>query len=396
VVIKYALPHDWIRYHGNSIAGALVEAKAAILALREMPYQRSWVETLQQIELKREVAGTSRIEGAVFTEKELEAALKETPEQLFTRSQRQAHAAARAYRWIGTLPADRPVDSGLILEIHREIVTGADDDHCPPGEIRRRDQNVEFGTPRHRGAEGGEECAGAFEGFSQAIQREYRDHDPLVQALAAHYHLAAMHPFLDGNGRTARAVEALMLARAGLHDTCFIAISNYYYEEKARYLSTLNAVRSNDHDLTPFLVFSLEGIALQAKRLLSEIRREVSKALFRGMMLDLFGRLKTPRRRVIAQRQIVILEILLRADWTSMENLIQKAGESYDSLKNSEKALVRDMMELIDLRAVRVRKDPEGRFHFGVRLEWPTKITETEFFKLVKRLPKTKTHSFLP
>jgi len=156
-VIGYEIPAHWIKYDRLLIAQELSVAKSVVLALQRMPCQGAWVKILQQIHLKQEVAGTSRIEGAVFTEKELEAVLKETHEQHFTSSQKQAHAAARAYRWIGTLPADRPVDSGLIREIHREIVTGADDDHCPPGEIRRRDQNVEFGTPRHRGVEGGEE-----------------------------------------------------------------------------------------------------------------------------------------------------------------------------------------------------------------------------------------------
>jgi Fic family protein len=41
-----------------------------------------------------------------------------------------------------------------------------------------------------------------------------------------------MHPFLDGNGRTARALEALMLQRTGLRDTLLIAMSNYSYEQK--------------------------------------------------------------------------------------------------------------------------------------------------------------------
>jgi len=69
------------------------------------------VEALQEIQLKREVAGTSRIEGADFTDRELDAALKqETTEQLLTRSQKQAHAAMKAYKWIVTLPKDRPID----------------------------------------------------------------------------------------------------------------------------------------------------------------------------------------------------------------------------------------------------------------------------------------------
>jgi len=95
-----------------SVLEELLAAKAGILVLTQIPYQRSWAEELQKVQLKREVAGTSRIEGAEFTERELEAAMRETPEQLETRSQKQAAAAAVAtYRWIARLESDRPVDS---------------------------------------------------------------------------------------------------------------------------------------------------------------------------------------------------------------------------------------------------------------------------------------------
>lgn len=201
-----------------------------MLALTMMPYQRSWADQLQQLQLKREVAGTSRIEGAEFTERELDAAMEQTPAQLATRSQRQAAAAIRTYRWIGRLPADRPVDDTLIKEIHSQLVTGCDDDHCPPGQFRGPDQDVTFGAPRHRGVDGGDSCVAALCELLSAISSDFHGHDPLVQALALHYHIAAMHPFLDGHGRTARALEALMLQRVGLRDTLFIAMSNYYYE----------------------------------------------------------------------------------------------------------------------------------------------------------------------
>ncbi len=395
VMIRYELPKDWIRYELPAVARELVEAKSAVLSLRTIPYQRGWVEALQQMELKREVAGTSRIEGAEFTDRELDAAMKETPEQLLTRSQRQAHAAVQTYRWIAKLLDDRPADAELLCAIHRRIVTGADDDHCPPGQIRRRDENVNFGQPRHRGAEGGDECALAFAEFTRAVQQEYRDHDPLIQALAAHYHLAAMHPFLDGNGRTARALEALMLQRAGLRDTCFIAMSNYYYDEKTAYLTALADVRERDHDLTPFLVFGLRGIALQSRRLLAEIQHQISKELFRNLMFDLFHRLKTPRKRVIAERQIEILRLLLEADWMDLEQIFQKTAGSYRTLKNPRKAVIRDLNDLIRLKAVKFEKLGEDRFRLGVRLEWPTEITETAFFEQLKALPRAKTHSFL-
>ena len=143
------------------------------------------------MQLKREVAGTSRIEGAEFTELELEEAVRPnvSPEELLTRSQRQANAAMRTYRWIMSLPPDRPITSELVREVHRRVVTGCDEDHCPPGELRGRDINVHFGIPQHRGADGGPACEAAFSGLLQAVQTEFRGHDPLVQAMALHYHL---------------------------------------------------------------------------------------------------------------------------------------------------------------------------------------------------------------
>jgi len=127
------------------------------------------------------------------------------------------------------------------------------------------------------------------------VQREFSEHDPLIQALALHYHFAAMHAFLDGNGRAARALEAVMLQRVGLRDTLFIAMSNYYYEEKTNYLKSLAEVRAADHDLTPFLAFGLRGVEIQCHHLFVEIRKNVAKALFRNVMFDLFNRLRTAR-----------------------------------------------------------------------------------------------------
>lgn len=381
-------------YDGPALTNALAQAKATVLSLNTVPFQREWVDALQKIELKREVAGTSRIEGAEFTERELDAAMKETPEQLVTRSQRQARAALETYKWLSTVPADAPVTDQLILAIHRLMITGADDDHCPPGQLREQDQNVNFGSPRHRGVTGGDECRQAIDEFVHATQAEYRAHDPIVQALAAHYHLAALHPFLDGNGRTARALEALLLQRAGLRDTSFIAMSNYYYDEKTEYLRTLAETRERGHDLTPFMLFALKGIAIQGQRLLSEIQREISKALFRNLMYDLFNRLKTPRKRVIAQRQIAILSLLLDRDF-ELNRLIRDTAPLYQSLKNPTKAVIRDLNDLFGLETIRLEKLPSGELHVGAKLDWPAKMTESAFFQKLKELPRAKTNVFL-
>jgi len=394
-MIKYEIPNRWISYDPLAIADSLANAKAAVMTLKGMPYQREWVEDLQKVELKREVAGTSRIEGADFTEKELEVAMNETAEELFTRSQKQARAASNTYRWIATIPDDKPVDADLVCQIHRRIVTGADDDHCPPGVLRQQDENVNFGQPRHRGAEGGQECQDAFNGLMNSLQQQYGDHDPLIQAPAAHYHFAAMHPFLDGNGRTARALEALLLQRAGLRDFRFIAMSNYYYDEKTAYLGALAAVRSQQHDLTPFLLFGLKGIESQATRLLREIQVGVKKAIFRNLMYDLFTRLKSKKKRVVQERQIEILKLFLQHDRLEFSVLINEVSQHYKNLAAPFPAIVRDITGLVALGAIALERLESDRVGLVIQLDWPEKITETEFFEKLKNLPKAKSNLFL-
>lgn len=402
--IQYTPPFNWMSYNEKEIFRELTDAKAAIIVLQTIPYQRRWVEELQKVQLKMEVAGTSRIEGADFAANELEVALRaQTPEQLITRSQKQANCAVKTYRWIAELPDDLPITTSLVCEIHKRIVTGCDDDHCAPGKIRPKDQNVTYGAPIHRGAIGGPECEGALQQLTAVAQSSFHSHDTVIQALALHYHFAAIHPFQDGNGRTARALEALVLQRAGLKDALFIAMSNFYYDEKRSYLESLNEAGDHRHDLTSFLKFGLRGIAMQANRLAQLIKREVSKQIFRNLMHDLFIRLESTRKRVIVKRQLLLLEKLLSIDGKiKLDELASQVLGHYKTRKEPLNALIRDLSRLMALGAINIeRENPHDTkskkmmLFVSVRLEWPSKITETEFFAHLDQLPKSKTHGFL-
>ena len=110
-------------------------------------------------------------------------------------------------------------------------------------------------------------------------------------------------------------------------------------------------------------------------------------------MYDLFIRMQTARKRVIAERQIEILKILLEGSQT-LDSLNKKVGLIYKELSNPQKALIRDLNYLLGLHAIRYTKD-QNIYTFFVRLEWATEITESEFFEKTKQLPKAKGQSFL-
>jgi Fic family protein len=215
--------------------------------------------------------------------------------------------------------------------------------------------------------------------------------------MALHYHLAAMHPFLDGNGRTARAMEALVLRRAGLTDRAFVAMSNYYYDEKPAYLRILSEVRQGGHDLTLFLIFALNGVRIQCERLTAEIRRHMQRALFRDTMYSLFNRLETKRKRVIGERQIEILKILLDEERIAAFDLYKRTKPLYASIKDGMRAHFRDLTQLDLLKAIKVTwSSPSAADEVvSINLDWPQEIDESEFLQWMKAMPQGKTFKFL-
>lgn len=393
-IIRYKIPENWIAYDKSAVLGELSFALGSIIAMANVPYQRSWADKLQEIQLKREIGGTTRIEGAEFNDDELQVALSESASDAFTRSQKQAFAAKKAYKLIAEIPSSMPITEELIKSIHSNVVAGADDDHCAPGEYRKH--NVTFGIPIHRGAVCGEECEQAMKGLVHAVNNEFREHHFIIQALALHYHLGAIHPFSDGNGRTARALEAMLLGRAGLKNLLFIAMSNFYHDEKQSYLEAMNQSGLDDHDLTRFLKFGLAGVAKQCEKLLKEMRIQLSKSLFRDVMHQLYRR-TNKRKRVIIGRQIEILNVLLDVHTEEIEygDLYRLVLPFYQTLKNSEGAFFRDIMGLIGLGAITYQKLQNKRFMFRLNLDWPTEITETELYDKFMQLPESKTNKFI-
>ena len=382
----YAPPSQWIRYDKNAILEHLVEAKTAAGILRRLPYLPQWIEKVRQEQLRLEAAGTSRIEGAEFTPQEEREAL--TPESAshtnLTYSQRQLRAADTVYRWMSAQPTDRPVNSQFILEVHRHVVTGCEDDHCEPGALRGHGRNVTFGSPRCRGVDGGDCCTEAFDDLCTAIRNEFSAHDPLVQAMATHYHIGAMHPFDDGNGLTARAVEAFMLRRAGVNDHIMVSISNYYYNHKDEYLGALFESRQQRHDLTPFLQFALLAVTDRCNAVAEEILLHHKRSLFREFAGALFGQLRSPRRRILAERQIELLDLLLHNSSVDMRDFIAHAMPYYRNLKHQERALARDLIALINLGAVTF-----SDYQILVNLEWPYQLSQSELLARYEKMPSS-------
>ena len=81
----------------------------------------------------------------------------------------------------------------------------------------------------------------------------------VVRAAMAHLHLVSVHPFSDGNGRLARIVQSLVLARDGILAPEFGSIEGYLSQNTAAYYAVLQEVQGGsyqpDRDATPWIAF---------------------------------------------------------------------------------------------------------------------------------------------
>jgi hypothetical protein len=107
---------------------------------------------------------------------------------------------------------------------------------------------------------------------------ELRSLPPVVQALLAHFFLDTIHPFVDGNGRTARLVAAAILSRHGynLHGT--YALMRYFYRHEIAYHTMLHRIwKRCPFAVTPFVAFGIEGFVLELKSVDAFIKMKLNR-----------------------------------------------------------------------------------------------------------------------
>ena len=230
--------------------------------------------------------------------------------------------------------------------------------------------------------------AGVFEALCAAFESEFQGHDRIIQAIAAHYHIGAMHPFDDGNGRTARALEAFMLRAAGVNNMAMVSLSNYYYEHKNEYLAAMYESRSKGHDLTPFLRFALRAVADRCNALAEEITVHSRRTLYREFAHSLFGRLRSPRRRALGNRQLRIINILLDGGPQDVIELVHEARPLYEGLKFPDSAMGRDLGGLFVLGAITLLGT-----RFDVNLDWPRQASDSELLEQLEGMSAAATAS---
>ncbi len=90
---------------------------------------------------------------------------------------------------------------------------------------------------------------------------------PVLKACIAHFYFVYVHPFGDGNGRTARALSYMMLLQSGYDFFRYFSISDIVAKERGKYYRAMKNVEISDGDMTYFIDFYSDMLARTVQKM---------------------------------------------------------------------------------------------------------------------------------
>ncbi len=231
-----------------------------------------------------------------------------------------------------------------------------------PGKFRASGHNVVVGTYR---PPPGEDVATLMLRFCEWMKETFRYEDgqqsfseQVLQAIVAHAYIAMIHPFGDGNGRTARLIEFYILLRAGLPDIASHILSNHYNDTRQEYYRRLDfCVR--ERDLSGFIRYAVLGFRDGLKGVLDIVQMNLLEMSWHKFIYDVLDSKKaTGKTRAIVKRRRTLALQFPVDKWHTPDDLVVSSGilaKEYARLSST--TLMRDLAELERLDLIVRDKD---------------------------------------
>lgn len=227
-----------------------------------------------------EAIASSQIEGASTTRKVAKQMLMEERAPRNT-SERMIANNYRTIQRIKELK-DEPLTEELLLEIHKLITDGTLDRREDEGNFRTNnevqvidsaDNEVVHNPPSFE--ELPKLMADLYKFFNEKADSFFIH--PVIKACIIHFMIGFIHPFADGNGRTARALFYWYMLKKGYRLTEYLSISSIILKQKVKYAKAFLYTETDDNDLTYFINYKMEVLESAYKSLMEYINRKVKE-----------------------------------------------------------------------------------------------------------------------
>ena len=343
----------------DEINSKFTEYKILYETIRDLPILPDLATKFEAELIRRSIYSTAAIEGNPLAEEAVGAIITAQGKQDFKDTRKKEIGnLTRAYAVVKRMkPINEPykITEKFVRSIHKVITHDIDSEYNSPGNYRNH--LVKVGDKTH----GGVYTPPKILPDIQQLMKEYADwinsHDvlnlsPAIRAALAHFHLGLVHPFGDGNGRTARIIEGVILKKAGIKYLPMM-LSNYYYTNMDEYFTVFSDARKNKHhDMTGFIDFFLRG-CIQS---LDEIKRRIIYFITKFTLRDYFIYLRDSR--IISNRQHELLLLLLEKDEHysfSLKTLFDEMPFKIKYSGMSERTARRDLIKLGKMELIKTK-----------------------------------------
>jgi len=246
------------------------------------------------------------------------------------------------------------ITTKLFLRIHKTIThkTLKNEDHC--GRFRKLQvfvgkrvfDGTQFKTVVEYMPPKAKDVLGLTEEFLDWLNsKEVKKINPVILAGIAHYEVARIHPFIDGNGRAARLLASLILYKSGFDHRRFFALDDYYNEDRPYYYSSLKTVEQLRGDLTQWLEYFTRGVLYSVNKVKETIEK-----------LSLLQKAESIDQTELTPRQIKILEKIKEKGSITSKEL-------REMFKVSRQAAHKKMLKLIDLEIIELVGKGKGAYY---------------------------------
>jgi Fic family protein len=301
----------------NKLNKSLLEIERARGFLDAANLKDKWIKGMRSEALILEAHHSTHIEGTqltlsqaqkILTGKTVNGVNKDDRQELF--NYKEAMDFVSEY-----LGKKSEITENLIKKIHKILVKDVRGGTLEPGRYRKVQnyvinsltREIIYTPPPHS------DVPRLMHEFVRWLNKEH-DISPVLTAGITQYQFVDIHPFLDGNGRTARVLCTLILYQNGYDFKRLFSLSEYYDKDRRGYYDAIQSVRVKGQEMTEWLEYFTKGLQKQ----LREIKTKGERAIKKEVIVEKAKELNLNQR----QRQILLL--ILDKKYTSVEEIRQK------------------------------------------------------------------------
>lgn len=286
----------------TQIASALIAIERTRGFLEAATLSRDWITKMQARALILEAHHTTHIEGTHLSLDQSEKLISgEKMLGVNSEDVKELLNYKKAFDFVADYVFSQgPISEGLIREIHRRLVEDVRGNTAEPGQYRAIQNYVANSITKEiiYTPPAPYDVPFMMMELVEWLQNE-QTIPPVLAAGIAQFQLVHIHPFVDGNGRTARLLSTLCLYRSGYDFKKLFTISEYYDRNRQDYYQALQSVRNNNLDMTSWLEYFCKALETQ----MHEIQFKGSQAMKLDVLV-LQYKLSERQKRAIEALQI--------------------------------------------------------------------------------------------